>query len=114
MRDLGSMQKDAVLNNPAHLVARIGLTRARHVKEVTVDGRNAARRGLAHSAGGLQTPVDGVLGEANFHRVLRLTEAQYVDRREHAKLPTVDCKYAEPILTCRSGCGRGVPRGDDY
>jgi len=70
------MQKDAVLDDPAHLVARVGLARTRHVKKVTVDGRNAARRRLAHRAGGLPSPVDGLLGEVNFYGELRPAEGE--------------------------------------
>jgi len=65
MRDLWGMQEDTVLDDPAHLVARVGRTRMRQIKEVTVDRRHAARRDPAHGAGRLRTAVDGALGEAN-------------------------------------------------
>jgi hypothetical protein len=90
MRDLWGMKEDAVLNDSAHLVARVGSTRVRQIKEVTVDSRHAASRGLAHRARGLLTPVDGVFGEVNIDRVLSSAEGEDVDRCEHAVMATVD------------------------
>src|ERR1019366_10812088 len=97
MGDLGGVKQDAVLNDPAHLVARVELSPMRHGKEVTVGGRHAANCGLAHRAWGLLTPVDGVVGEANFDRIQRLAEGEDMDRREHAILAAADCIYVESV-----------------
>src|ERR1035437_294052 len=108
MRDLGGVKEDTILNNPPHLVTRVGRMRMGHVKEVTVDGRHAVGGGLAHRTGGLLTLVDGVVGEVNFYFVLRPTEGQDVDRGEDAVAATADCVYVKPFFT---GPGRGS-RGD--
>ena len=112
MRDLWGMQEDAVLDDPAHLVTRVGLTRRRRVKEVTVDGRHAACRGPTHSAGSLPAPVDGVVGEVNLDRVRRPAEGEDVDCRQHPIVATVDCEDVEPTLAGRTGGAWGDPHGD--
>ena len=110
MRDLWGMKEDAVLNDASHLVAGVGHTRLSQVIEVTINRGHAVCCGLAHGTGGLFTPVDGLVGEANFYRVLRPTEGEDVDCRKHAVLSTIDCEYMEPILTVRIRDSRADPR----
>src|ERR1019366_5441394 len=77
-----------------------------------VDGRHAMRCGLAHRAGCLHTPVEGVMGEDNLYFVLRPADSEDVDRRGNAILTTTDCVYVEPFLPGHRGGGRGDARCD--
>lgn len=81
MCNFRGMKQDAVLNDRTNFVARVGLSRWKQVKEVTVDRRHATRCGSAHGAGSLLTPVDGVMGQSNLNGVLGRTEGEDVDRR---------------------------------
>lgn len=103
MRDFGGVKEDAVLNDPAHAIARVGFSLVRQVKKITVDGRHATGRALAHRTWSLHSPVDGVVGEANFDRVQRPAEGEDVNHREHAVLATADFINVEPFFTGRPG-----------
>jgi hypothetical protein len=96
MGDLGRMQENAVLNKPAHLVSRIGLTFSRHVVVVTIYRRDASKRASTHGAGGLETSVDFVVRKIDCERVLRIIEGEYADRRVHSKQGSVYAQYVQP------------------
>jgi hypothetical protein len=84
MGDFGSMQEDAVLNDPTHLISGIGLPLARHVVVVAIYRSDAPNRTSAHGARSLQAPVDSVVRKIYRQRVLRAVKGEYADRRVHA------------------------------
>src|ERR1039458_2147566 len=101
MRDLGSMQENAVLNDPAYLVTRIRHPFVRHVIEVTVHRRHATDRASTHGAWSLHATVDFVVRKVNCERVLRSIEGEHVYRRVHAVRGSADRMYVQPALAGR-------------
>ena len=104
MRNLWSMQENAVLNDPAHFVTRIRLPFVRHVIEVSVHRRHAIDGATAHGAGGLFTAVDFVVRKVNGERVLRPSEGEYMDRGVHAVLGSVNRMHVQLARDGRN-CG---------
>jgi len=80
MCNFRGMKQDAVLNDRTNFVARVGLSRWKQVKEVTVDRRHATRCGSAHGAG-VCSPRRWRDGQSNLNGVLGRTEGEDVDRR---------------------------------
>jgi len=102
---LGSMQENAVLNDPAHLVSGIGLPFARDVVVVTIHRRDASDRASTHGAWSLQTSVDFVVRKIYCERVLRAIKGEYADRRVHSIRVSVYAPYVQPACQARSRVG---------
>jgi hypothetical protein len=84
MRDLWSMQKYAVLNDPTHLVTGVRLALGSRVKEVSVDGGYTVGRTSTHGTWSLKTPVEVMVRKINGERVLSSTEGKFMYRCRHA------------------------------
>jgi hypothetical protein len=59
------MEERALLNDAANFITWIGQAGGCEVKEISVNGRDAASRVLAHRTGLLKSAVNGVIGKAN-------------------------------------------------
>jgi hypothetical protein len=79
MRDLRSVKKNAVLDDPTDLVTGVRLARGSRVKVVGVDGGHTVGCTPTHGAWRLQTSVELVVRQTNGERVLSSTEGNCVD-----------------------------------
>jgi hypothetical protein len=103
VRDLGAVEQDTVLDDAAYLIARVGCSKLREVKEVTVDGRDAAWRTFAHRTCVLQATVNRVVGESYGNRVLDAIEGEDVDCGLYPVRTAVDGEDMQTGLTYGHG-----------